>query len=141
MLLRIRHLLSMSTGHDKDTTESLWADTTGEWIKTFLALPVEHAPGTHFVYNSGATYMLAAVVQKLTGMTLVDYLKPRLFEPLGIANPTWDTSAQGINFGGWASTSRPKISPALARCTCKKGSMQAGASSARRGWQRLLPNT
>ena len=99
--MRIRHLLSMSTGHDKDTTESLWADTTGEWIKTFLAQPVEHAPGTHFVYNSGATYMLAAVVQKLTGMTLVDYLKPRLFDPLGIENPTWDTSAQGINFGGW----------------------------------------
>jgi CubicO group peptidase (beta-lactamase class C family) len=99
--LRIRHLLSMSTGHAKDTTETLWADPNGDWIKIFLSLPVEHAPGTHFVYNSGATYMLAAVVQKLTGMTLVDYLKPRLFDPLGIQNPVWDSSAQGINFGGW----------------------------------------
>ena len=99
--MRIPHLLSMSTGHDKDTTETLWANPNGDWIKIFLAQPVEHAPGTHFVYNSGATYMLAAVVQKLTGMTLVDYLKPRLFDPLGIENPVWDTSAQGVNFGGW----------------------------------------
>ena len=97
--MRIRHLLSMSTGHDKDTTERLHANP--DWIKTFLALPVEHAPGTHFVYNSGASYMLAAVVQKLTGMKLIDYLTPRLFEPLGIQNPTWETSAEGINFGGW----------------------------------------
>ena len=99
--MRIRHLLSMSTGHDKDTTEQLRANPDGDWIKAFLALPVEHAPGTHFVYNSGASYMLAAVVQKLTGMKLVDYLKPRLFDPLGIENAAWETSPQGINFGGW----------------------------------------
>ena len=99
--MRIRHLLSMSTGHDKDTTEQLRANPDGDWIKAFLALPVEHAPGTHFVYNSGASYMLAAVVQKLTGLKLVDYLKPRLFDPLGIQNPAWETSPQGINFGGW----------------------------------------
>jgi CubicO group peptidase (beta-lactamase class C family) len=99
--MRIRHLLSMSTGHDKDTTEQLRANPDGDWIKAFLALPVKHAPGTHFVYNSGASFMLAAVVQKLTGMKLVDYLKPRLFDPLGIENAAWETSPQGINFGGW----------------------------------------
>jgi CubicO group peptidase (beta-lactamase class C family) len=99
--MRIRHLLSMSTGHDQDTTGRLHANPDGDWVRAFLALPVEHVPGTHFVYNSGATYMLSAVVQKLTGMQLVEYLTPRLFEPLGIENPTWETSAQGINFGGW----------------------------------------
>ncbi len=99
--MRIRHLLSMSTGHAEDTTGRLHATPDGQWIKAFLALPVEYAPGTHFVYNSGASYMLSAVVQKLTGMTLIDYLTPRLFGPLGIQNPTWETSAEGINFGGW----------------------------------------
>ncbi len=99
--MRIRHLLSMSTGHAEDTTGRLHANPDGDWIKAFLALPVEHVPGTHFVYNSGASYMLAAVVQKLAGMQLIDYLTPRLFAPLGIQNPTWETSAQGINFGGW----------------------------------------
>ena len=99
--MRIRHLLSMSTGHDQDTTGRLHATLDGDWVKAFLSMPVEHVPGTHFVYNSGATYMLSAVVQKLTGMPLIDYLTPRLFEPLGIENPTWETSAQGINYGGW----------------------------------------
>ena len=99
--MRIRHLLSMSTGHDQDTAERLRASPDGDWIKAFLALPVEHAPGTHFVYNNGATFMLSAVVQKLTGMKLIDYLAPRLFEPLGIEDPTWETSSQGINFGAW----------------------------------------
>jgi len=99
--MRIRHLLSMSTGHDQDTTARLHANQDGNWVKTFLAMPVEHVPGTHFVYNSGATYMLSAVVQKLTGLQLIDYLTPRLFEPLDIQDPTWETSAQGINYGGW----------------------------------------
>ena len=44
-------------------------------------------PGTHFLYNTSATYMLSAIVQKVTGMTVLDYLKPRLFEPLGHRAP------------------------------------------------------
>lgn len=99
--MSVRHLLSMSTGHDQDTTGSLRAAADGDWVRAFLALPVEHAPGTHFVYNSGATYLVSAIVQKATGQTLLDFLGPRLFEPLGIAAPTWESSPQGINVGGW----------------------------------------
>ena len=99
--MRVRHLLSMSTGHDQDTTGSLRAAADGDWVRAFLALPVEHTPGTHFVYNSGATYLVSAIVQKATGQTLLDFLGPRLFEPLGITAPTWESSPQGINVGGW----------------------------------------
>ncbi len=99
--MRVRHLLSMSTGHAEDTTDYLHRRRDGNWIKAFLARPVKHKPGTHFLYNTGATYMLSAIVQKLTGLTLLDYLRPRLFEPLGIANPTWEVSPQGINTGGY----------------------------------------
>ncbi len=99
--MRVRHLLSMSTGHDQDTTGSLRAAPDGDWVRAFLALPVGHAPGTHFVYNSGATYLVSAIVQKATGQTLLDFLGPRLFGPLGIADPTWESSPQGINVGGW----------------------------------------
>ena len=97
--MQVRHLLSMSTGHDQDTTWQTFSKP--DPIKTFLALPVEHAPGTHFVYNTAATYMLAAIVQKLTGQTLLDYLTPRLFAPLGIQGAKWDTHPNGVNFGGW----------------------------------------
>ena len=99
--MEVRHLLSMSTGHDEDTLRAVVTASDGNWVRAFLAQPVEHTPGTHFVYNSGATYMLSAIVQQKTGMTLLDYLQPRLFKPLGIEHPTWETCPRGINTGGW----------------------------------------
>jgi CubicO group peptidase (beta-lactamase class C family) len=99
--MRVRHLLTMNTGHDKDATGATTAAKDGNWVKAFLALPVEHEPGTKFVYNSAATYMLSAIVQKKTGMPIRDYLTPRLFRPLGIDTPAWDTCPRGINTGGW----------------------------------------
>jgi CubicO group peptidase (beta-lactamase class C family) len=99
--MRVRHLLSMATGHSEDTTGPMTDYAGGNWIKGFLAQPVGHAPGAPFVYNSGATYMLSAIVQKVTGQRLVDYLKPRLFDPLGITGATWEMSPQGIDVGGW----------------------------------------
>lgn len=99
--MRVRHLLSMSTGHAEDTTGRLRDGDGSSWARAFLAQPVAHAPGTHFVYNSGATYMVSAIAQAVTGQTVLDFLRPRLFEPLGIADPTWESSPQGINVGGW----------------------------------------
>lgn len=98
--LRIRHLLTMSTGHDRDTLPELWGNE-GNWVKAFLDCPLAHAPGTHFLYNSGATYVLSAILRKVTNQSLVAYLKPRLFEPLGIHGAVWDTCPRGIETGGW----------------------------------------
>jgi CubicO group peptidase (beta-lactamase class C family) len=102
--MRVRHLLSMSTGHEKDTTGSLREQKDGDWVQAFLELPVEREPGTHFLYNSGASYMLSAIVQKLTGQTVHEYLQPRLFEPLGISGTTWETCPRGMSAGGWGLT-------------------------------------
>jgi CubicO group peptidase (beta-lactamase class C family) len=98
--MRVRHLLSMSTGHDADPTRAVFGQRDTAWARAFLALPVEHEPGTHFVYNTAATYMLSAIVQRIAGERMVHFLGPRLFEPLGIAQPTWQTSPQGIDVGG-----------------------------------------
>lgn len=98
--MRVRHLLSMSTGHAVDTWQALIERPDGNWIRAFFDVPVLHAPGTHFLYNTGATYLLSAIVQKTTGVKLVDYLAPRLFEPLGIEHAAWDESPQGISTGG-----------------------------------------
>lgn len=97
--MRVRHLLSMSTGHDQDASERTF--TQRNWVKAFLSLPVEHAPGTHFCYNTAATYMLSAILQKVTGEKLIDYLRPRLFQPLGISRATWESCPLGINTGGF----------------------------------------
>ena len=95
--MSVHDLLSMSTGHD---TEPARMDDDN-WARVFLAHPVKHVPGTHFLYNSMATYMCSAILQKVTGSTLLEYLRPRLFEPLGIENPTWESCPRGINTGGW----------------------------------------
>jgi len=97
--LRVRDLLSMSVGDEKEPTRSMVLEEN--WVKAFLAAPITHPPGSTFMYNSGATYMCSAIVQRVTGQKVVDYLRPRLFEPLGIEGMTWETCPRGINTGGW----------------------------------------
>jgi CubicO group peptidase (beta-lactamase class C family) len=98
--MQVKHLLSMSTGQAVDTWSYMVEHADANWIKGFLGVPVLYTPGTHFVYNTGATYMLSAIVQKCTGMKLLDYLEQRLFRPLGIKDATWQESPQGITAGG-----------------------------------------
>jgi len=95
--MTVRDLLTMSAGHSDEV--NLRNET--DWIRAFLAHPVPHKPGTHFRYNTPATFMQSAIVQKVTGQTVVDYLQPRLFAPLGIAAPKWDTNPQGMSIGGY----------------------------------------
>jgi CubicO group peptidase (beta-lactamase class C family) len=118
--MRIRDLLTMNTGHNDDATGGMMQDSAS-WVKGFLSLPVEHKPGTHFVYNSAATYMLSAIIQKTSGKTLLEYLTPRLFEPLGIEHPTWETSPSGINIGGWGLKIRTKDIAQLGQLYLQKG--------------------
>jgi CubicO group peptidase (beta-lactamase class C family) len=98
--MRVRHLLSMNTGHKEDTTGQVFRGEDDNWPRTFLSLPVDYQPGTWFVYNTAATYMLSAIITKLTGEPLLDYLRPRLFDSLGIENPTWETDPRGVSIGG-----------------------------------------
>jgi len=98
--MEIRDLLTMSVGQEKDPTAEIRKQES-RWEKLFLATPVVHEPGTKFLYNSLASYMLSAIITKVTGEKLVDYIYPRLFRPLGISGVEWDTSPSGINTGGW----------------------------------------
>lgn len=100
--MTVKDLLTMSSGHGKDTINPMRTSTTGEsWAKIFLSLPIEYTPGTHFLYNTGATYMASAIVQKVTGQNTLEYLKPRLFEPLGIEGMDWEMDPKGIAVGGY----------------------------------------
>lgn len=99
--MQIRHLLMMGTGHSQDTSDAQRKQENGNWVEAFLKQPVDHEPGSHFVYNNGATYMLSAILNKITGQSLLDFLQPRLLDPLGIYEATWDACPRGIQFGGW----------------------------------------
>jgi hypothetical protein len=95
--MRIKDLLSMSTGTMREPP----LNVDDIWIKGFLAQPVVNEPGTKYRYNSVASYMMSAIIKKVTGEKVIDYLKPRLFDPLQIEGMDWETDAYGINTGGW----------------------------------------
>ena len=97
--MRVKDLLTMSTGNEKEPTGVMVKEEN--WARTFLAQNIAHAPGTQFMYNSAATYMCSAIVQRLTRQTVLDYLTPRLFAPLGIQGMKWETCPHGVNTGGW----------------------------------------
>ena len=99
-LMTVRHLLTMNTGHGEDTMPKMSA-ASEPWVRTYLAQPVPYAPGSHFLYNTGNTYMLGAILYQVTGLTLEQYLGPRLFQPLGISDYDWETSPQGLNTAGY----------------------------------------
>jgi len=99
--MRLKDLLTMSTGHAVDTTMMILPEGQVNWAQAILSAPVDFPPGTHFLYNSGATYLLSCIIQHVSGQTVLDYLTPRLFEPLGISGMTWETCPRGINTGGW----------------------------------------
>ena len=115
--MRLTDLLRMSTGQQAEPARK----ATEPWVKTFLAQPVPFKPGTHFLYNTSATYMLSAAVQKATGETLLEYLKPRLFDPLGIANPTWELSPQGVSTGGYGLSVRTEDIAKFGQLYLQKG--------------------
>ena len=97
--MRVKDLLTMSTGNEKEPTQTVVKEAN--WVRTFLAQNFAHKPGTQFMYNSAATYMCSAIVQKVTGQNILDYLTPRLFEPLGITGMRWENCPRGIATGGW----------------------------------------
>lgn len=116
--MRVRDLLAMNTGHQTEPRLMLSKDS---WVKAFLAAPVEHKPGTHFLYNTAATYMQSAIVQKVTGQKVHDYLKPRLYEPLGIDGSTWGESPQGVTLGGYGLSVRTEDIAKFGQLYLQKG--------------------
>jgi CubicO group peptidase (beta-lactamase class C family) len=119
--MRIRDLLTMSTGHHEDDVRDFPFASDQNVVKLFLARPVSHKPGTFFFYNTPASYMLSAIVQSVTGQPVVEYLKARLFEPLGIANPTWEASKQGVSMGGFGLSVRTEDIAKFGQLYLQKG--------------------
>jgi CubicO group peptidase (beta-lactamase class C family) len=95
--MRIRDLLTMSSGIVPDWT---LRETVSDWSRAWLAKPVQE-PGRTFMYDSMSTYMLSAIIQKVSGTSLLDYLKSHVFNALGITEVEWEVSPEGYNTGGW----------------------------------------
>lgn len=98
--LTVEDLLTMRSGHASEVSGSIWRSIASSWVDEYFRIPMAHEPGTVHVYSSAASYMLSAIVTRVTGETIHAYLKPRLFEPLGIVGERWDIGPDGINPGG-----------------------------------------
>jgi beta-glucosidase len=114
--MRVRDLLTMTGGDAVEPSRD-----GGPSVKQFLAQPVVYPPGTHFLYNTIGSYVLSAIITKVTGQTALEYLEPRLFEPLGIENPHWDNSPEGNSLGGYGLYLRTEDMAKLGQLYLQKG--------------------
>ncbi|MFJ5558626.1 serine hydrolase domain-containing protein [Streptomyces sp. NPDC093250] len=98
----VRHVASMASGHEDETVDATYGTDPHEPVRGFLLQPPQRDPGTVFAYNQPCTYTLGAIVQRVTGQTLTAYLRPRLFDPLGIGETLWqrDRTGREIGFSG-----------------------------------------
>ncbi|MBQ9548893.1 MAG: serine hydrolase [Bacteroidales bacterium] len=99
--LTVRDLLIMSSGFSEDALRPVRARTTEHPVRDMLATPFFFEPGSKYKYNSGNTFLLSAIVTRVTGRTTADYLNEKLFQPLGIRRWHWDESTDGYTVGGW----------------------------------------
>lgn len=96
--IKVRHLVSMTAGKFVTMTK---ARNNKDWIKIFFDAPAIAKPGELFFYVNDNFYLMSAIISKVYGVTLVDFLYPRLFEPLGIEKPVWEVDKFGYAAGGW----------------------------------------
>lgn len=105
--MRVRDLLTMRTGHARGLSGATTRLRTTGWVEEFLAEPVVEPPGGEFRYSSTTSHVLSAIVQQVAGEPVDSYLRPRLFDPLGIEDFTWEHDPVGVASGGNGLSMRP----------------------------------
>ncbi|WP_236713656.1 serine hydrolase domain-containing protein [Rathayibacter tanaceti] len=104
--VRVRDVLAMASGHSAETIDRAEALDAVDLVRGFLLLPPEQEPGSVFAYNQPCTFAAAAIVQRVSGQSLTDYLRPRLLDPLGIGEVAWqrDASDRELGYSGLHAT-------------------------------------
>ena len=97
--VKIRHVASMASGHTREMLGEARAYDPAEPVRGFLLIPPDRKPGTAFAYSQPCTYTLASIIQRNAGLPLTQYLRPRLFDPLGIGHVGWQTFPPGREQG------------------------------------------
>jgi CubicO group peptidase (beta-lactamase class C family) len=97
--MKVRHVASMAAGHTGEMLPEAIKRDPEEPVRGFLLIPPDRDPGTVFAYSQPCTYALASIIQRNAGMPLTRYLRPRLFDPLGIGHVGWHTFPPGREQG------------------------------------------
>ncbi len=116
--MTVRHLLNMTSGIGfNEVSQMLEPD----WVKGIFSTSLSHEPGSHFAYNSMNSFLLADLIVRTSGESLTDYLKPRLFEPLGFGPISWEKSPSGVEKGGWGLYALPEDMAKLGQLYLNQG--------------------
>src|SRR5262245_40031360 len=97
--MRIRHIASMATGHDRETYLEASAIDPEDPARGFFKIPPDAEPGTLFAYNQPPVLALAAIIEDLAGERLDRYLRPRVLDPIGVGDLRWATMRTGHDMG------------------------------------------
>ena len=95
----IRDMLSMRSCHASTTYDKFSSKT--DWVKSFFTVAPTHKPGTVFHYDTSATHTLCALVEKLTNMKMLDYLRNKVLNEIGFSKEAYClTDGFGVSMGG-----------------------------------------
>lgn len=107
--ITIEHLLSMTSGLPWDEWTYPYGNpnndwdrmtTSSNWVEFVLNRPMDYSPGTHWVYNTGGSHLLSAIINQTTGVSTQAFAETNLFAPLGITDYYWSRDPQGNVNGG-----------------------------------------
>ena len=131
--LRVRDLLTMNAGQNH---EAVFLAPDGDWVKAFMSNKIERKPGSGFKYDSCATHVVAAIVEKKTGKKLMDYLEEKFFRKLGITGAWSNVSPTGVACGGWGMNLKTRDLARFGLCYLNEGRW-LGEQVISRDWVRL----
>lgn len=130
--LTVHDLLTMHTGI---TPTDVVRNGTDDWVASYLSQEIN--PEAPYQYDSMCTFVLSAIVQRVTGMTVLDYLRDRLFTPMGITRLDWEHSPDGITAGGWGLRLQAESQAKLALLINNKGNWE-GRQLVSEEWLNLM---
>ncbi len=116
--ITVRHLLTMTSGkklHFANNYEKM------DWLDNYISSPLKNKPGEKFKYLSENTYVLGRMLAKVSGQTISEYLRPRLFEPLKIDFKYWEKDKHGYDAAGWGLFLTVEDMAKISQCFLQKG--------------------
>lgn len=116
--MTVRHLITMTSGKRPNY---LLSKTDADWLPHLFDAKWINEPGEKFEYVNENSYCVCAILQRVLGQSVVSYLEDRLWKPLGIKTPYWETDHKDIESGGWGINLSPESMAKIFVCVQNKG--------------------
>ena len=116
--MTVRNLISMNSGK---RPSYLLNKTDEDWLPHLFDAKWINGPGEKFEYVNENSYCVCAILNRVLKQSVVEYLDDRLWKPLGIRTPFWETDSKGIESGGWGINLSPESMAKIFVCVQNGG--------------------